>query len=63
LQILEIGMKYQLPDLVAQTESYLEEFTLDSVFPILIEADRLSALSIRENAIRFILNHWGYLAR
>jgi hypothetical protein len=56
-------MKYQLPDLVAQTESYLEEFTLDSVFPILIEADRLSALSIRENAIRFILNHWGYLAR
>jgi hypothetical protein len=56
-------MKYHLEDLVAQTESYLEDFTLESVFPILIEADRLSAMTIRDNAIRFILNHWGFLAR
>lgn len=56
-------MKYHLGDLVEQAESYLEDLTLDNVFPILIEADRLSSMTVRGNAIRYILNHWGFLAR
>jgi hypothetical protein len=64
LQILEIGLKYHLPDLVHLTEAFIERaFSFDTVFPILVEADRLDAQSIRQRALNFILNHWAVLAR
>jgi hypothetical protein len=59
-----MGLKYCLPGLVTSAENYLAtEFTFESVFPILIEADRVGAENIRESAICFIFHHWGLLAR
>ncbi len=64
LQILEIGLKYHLPELVRVAEVFIERgLTFDTVFPLLIEADRLSAEYIRQRALDFILNHWIVLAR
>lgn len=64
MQILEIALKYCLPNLANQAETYLQnEITFQTVFPILVEADRLSANGVRDNAISFILSHWGVLAR
>jgi hypothetical protein len=59
LNLLIAGNKYDLPGLVAETENYLKfNITIANFASILITADKLNVIGLKDAAIKFIIeNH------
>jgi hypothetical protein len=64
LQILGLSLKYFLEELAQLADSFLEkQLSLENVFVIALEVNRISATKSRETTIEYFLRHWRRLAR
>jgi hypothetical protein len=64
LQILGLSLKYFLEALAQLADSFLEkQLSLENVFVIALEVNRISATKSRETTIEYFLRHWRRLAR
>jgi hypothetical protein len=64
LQILGLGLKYFLEELTELVDAFLVQvLSVQNVFTVVVEVDRISATKSREKTIQYFLKHWKRLAR
>jgi hypothetical protein len=64
LELLGLSLKYLLDELAELVLTFLDrQLSIENIFMIAVEVDRISATECREKTVQYFLKHWSRLAR